>query len=124
VLYPSIGTLIGGGSTDVIDGEDIAPWLDAFDRAVDEAFFPKLWNTVEREMSGDEAEIDWHRFLRDEAERQFRNAETRTPRAATRYWRARSSAQSIFFGAARRVLPHAFDDVSDGEAAPSPPVKA
>ena len=118
VLYPSIGTLIGG-STDAIDGEDIAPWLDAFDRAVDAAFFPKLWDTVEREMSDDEAEADWHRFLRKQAEQQFEDAETRTPRAATRYWRARSSAQSIFHGALRRVVPAAFEDAAQTAAPPA-----
>jgi CRISPR system Cascade subunit CasA len=118
VLYPAIGTLIGGGSTDAIDGEDIAPWLDAFDRAVDAAFFPKLWDIVEREMSDDEAEFDWHRFLREEAKRQFEDAETRTPRTATRYWRARSSAQSIFHGALRRVVPTAFDDTPQAAASP------
>jgi CRISPR system Cascade subunit CasA len=119
VLYPSIGTLIGGGSTDAIDGEDIAPWLDAFDRAVDAAFFPKLWDTVEQEMSGDEAEADWHRFLCEEATRQFEDAETRTPRTATRYWRARSSAQSIFHGALRHVVPAAFDDAPQATAPPA-----
>lgn len=113
VLYPSIGTLIGGGSTDAIDGEDIAPWLNAFDRAVDEAFFPKLWETVELDMTGNEAETDWHHFLRNQAERQFHDAETRTPRAATRYWRARSSAQTIFYGALRRVLHAAFDSAGE-----------
>jgi CRISPR system Cascade subunit CasA len=119
VLYPSVGTLIGGGSTDAIDGEDIAPWLDAFDRAVDAAFFPKLWDTVDQEMSGDEAEADWHRFLREQAKRQFEDAETRTPRTATRYWRARSSAQSIFHGALRRVVPAAFEDTPQAAAPPA-----
>ena len=119
VLYPSIGMLIGGGNTDAIDGEDIAPWLDAFDRAVDESFFSKLWDTVEQEVSDDEAEADWHRFLREQAERQFEDAETRTPRTATRYWRARSSAQSIFHGALRRVVPAAFDHAPQAASPPA-----
>ena len=107
VLYRAVGTLLNGGNPSDVDGDAVRPWLDAFDQAVDDAFFPRLWASVE--MTEDDAEADWHRFLRDEAEQQFHAAETRTPRTATRYWRARSTAQSLFFGALRRVLPAAFE---------------
>ncbi|WP_022835514.1 type I-E CRISPR-associated protein Cse1/CasA [Salisaeta longa] len=106
VLYRAVGTLLNGGNPDDVDGDAVQPWLEAFDRAVDNAFFPKLWASVA--MDPDEAAADWQRVLRDAAETQFHDAETRTPRTATRYWRARSTAQSIFWGTLREQLPKAF----------------
>lgn len=115
VLYPSIGTLLGGGKTDAVDSDDVRPWLDAFDRAVDARFFESLWASVE--MSDTDALEQWQRVLWHEAKAQFEDAEDHAPASSTRYWRARSSARSIFHGAARNVLPHVF---SDSEPDPSP----
>ena len=108
VLYPAIGTLLGGGDTDGVDGDDLRPWLDAFDRAVDDAFFPELWKSVD--LDADAAEAAWHRVLREAAETQFHDAEGHAPRTATRYWKALSTAQTIFWGSLRRNLPAAFED--------------
>ena len=108
VLYPAIGTLLGGGDTDAIDFDDVAPWLDAFDRAVDARFFESLWASVE--MSDTEALEQWQSLLWEEAQTQFEDAEDHAPSSSTRYWRARSSARSIFHGAARDTLKYAFSD--------------
>ncbi len=112
VLYPAIGTLLGGGDTDAIDFDDVAPWLDAFDRAVDARFFEALWASVD--LSDREAREQWETLLWEEAQRQFDDAEDHAPQTATRYWRARSGARSIFHGAARDTLTYAF-----AETAPS-----
>ncbi|MFB6231383.1 MAG: type I-E CRISPR-associated protein Cse1/CasA [Salinibacter sp.] len=106
VLYPAIGTLLGGGDTDAIEFDDVGPWLDAFDRAVDARFFESLWASAG--MSDTEALEQWQSLLWEEAQLQFEDAEDHTPASSTRYWRARSSARSIFHGAARNTLPHAF----------------
>lgn len=106
VLYPAIGTLLGGGDTDAVDFDDVSPWLDAFDRAVDARFFESLWASVE--MSDTEALEQWQSLLWDEAQTQFEDAEDHAPSTSTRYWRTRSSARSIFHGAARNTLWHAF----------------
>jgi CRISPR system Cascade subunit CasA len=111
VLYPAIGTLLGGGDTDAIEAEDVAPWLDAFDRAVDAAFFRELWASVEMDQA--EAQRQWQSLLWDEAQAQFEDAEHHAPNAATRYWRARSSARSVLHGAARSALPSLFAPSSD-----------
>ena len=108
MLYPAIGTLLGGGDTDAIEFDDVAPWLDAFDRAIDARFFESLWASVE--MSDREALQQWQSLLCDEAQTQFEDAEDHAPSSSTRYWRARSSARSIFHGAARNTLSHAFTD--------------
>ena len=117
VLYPAIGTLIGGGDTDAIDYDDVASWLDAFDRAIDVRFFEALWASIEMEKA--EAQKQWQEVLWDEAQTQFHDAEQHAPNASMRYWRARSSARSIFHGAARNVLPHVFSDI-DTEPSPAP----
>jgi CRISPR system Cascade subunit CasA len=106
VLYPAIGTLLGGGDTDAIDFDDVAPWLDAFDRAVDARFFDALWASVD--LSDHEAREHWETLLWEEAQHQFDDAEDHAPQSSTRYWRARSSARSIFHGAARDKLKYAF----------------
>ena len=108
VLYPAIGTLIGGGDTDAIEHEDVARWLDAFDRAIDARFFDALWASVEMEQA--EAQRQWQEVLWEEAQEQFHDAEQHAPNASMRYWRACSSAQSIFHGAARDALPHVFSE--------------
>jgi CRISPR system Cascade subunit CasA len=109
VLYPAIGTLLGGGDTDAIEFEDVGPWLDAFDRAVDARFFESLWASVG--MSDTEALEQWQSLLWEEAQRQFEDAEDHAPASSTRFWRARSSARSIFHGAARNTLPYAFPEI-------------
>ena len=108
VLYPAIGTLLGGGNTDAIEFGDVAPWLDAFDRTVDARFFESLWASVE--MSDTGALEQWQSLLWDEAQTQFEDAEDHAPSSSARYWRARSSARSIFHGAARNTLSYAFTD--------------
>ena len=110
VLYPAIGTLLGGGDTEAIDLEDEAPWLVAFDRTVDARFFEALWASVD--MSDHEAREHWASLLWEEAQTQFDDAEDHAPSSSTRYWRARSSARTIFHGAARNTLKYAFSDAS------------
>jgi CRISPR system Cascade subunit CasA len=105
VLYPAIGTLLAGGRTDDIDTDAVGPWQQAFDRAVDSGFFEALWDSVQ--MDETEARSQWANFLWNRAQEQFRDAEQHVSKAATRYWRARSQAQSIFYGAAQEVLPEA-----------------
>jgi CRISPR system Cascade subunit CasA len=111
VLYPAIGTLLGGGDTDAVDFDDVAPWLDAFDRTVDARFFEALWASVN--MSDREAREHWESLLWEEAQTQFDDAEDHAPSSSTRYWRARSSARTIFHGAARGTLKYAFSDTSN-----------
>jgi CRISPR system Cascade subunit CasA len=116
VLYPGIGTLLGGGDTDAIDFDDVSPWLDAFDRAVDARFFEALWASVD--MDDTEARRHWESLLWEEAQIQFDDAEDHAPSSSTRYWRARSSARSIFHGSARETLKYAFTDSETSSSLP------
>jgi len=119
VLYPAIGRLLGGGRTDAIDADDVRPWLDAFDRAVDARFFESLWASVE--LTDTEALQQWQTVLWGEAQTQFDDAEHHAPKSSTRYWRALSSARSIFHGAARRVLTYVFSDAAPDSSSPASP---
>ena len=117
VLYPAIGTLLGGGDTDAIEFDDVAPWLDAFDRAVDARFFDALWASVE--MNDTEARRHWESLLWEEAQTQFDDAKDHAPNSATRHWRARSSARTLFHGTARDTLKYAFTDSESSSSKPA-----
>jgi CRISPR system Cascade subunit CasA len=108
VLYPALSAVLTGRPDEQPDNDQLAPWMDAFDRAVDARFFERLWASVE--MDQQDAQADWQQLLRDEAEAQFDEAKDHAPQSATRYWRAHSSAESIFQGALRTHLPETFAD--------------
>ncbi len=114
VLYPAVAALLSSGRDEKVDWERVAPWTDAFDRAVDDRFFESLWASVE--MDQDAARAAWEAVLWEEAQRQFADAEGSTPIASVHRWRARSKAQSIFHGRARAVLAHVFDTKSSDKA--------
>lgn len=113
VLYPAIGTLLGGGDMNAIEAGDVRPWIDAFDQAVDTQFFESLWASVQ--MGRHEALKQWQTILWEEALEQFDNAEDHAPSSSTRYWRALSNGRSIFYGTARTHLPYAFSE-SDSDS--------
>ena len=115
VLYPALSAVLTGRPDERPDSDQLAPWMDAFDRAIDARFFERLWASVE--MDQQDAQADWQQLLRDEAESQFDDAKDHAPQSATRYWRAHSSAESIFRGALRNHLPEAFPEKDTAEQA-------
>ena len=115
VLYPSIAALLSSGRDEKVDWERVRPWTDAFDRAIDARFFESLWASVE--MGEDAARRAWQKTLFEEAEQQFGDAEGGTPISAIHRWHARSKAQSIFYGNARKHLNLAFEDAAPAQKA-------
>ncbi len=113
VLYPALRSLLSGGTNEQVDSEQVAPWTNAFDAAVDDAFFPELWGSVDQ--TPEEAERDWKRNLFNWAEEQLKDAIQSAPFPSIRRYRAISSAESIFYGSAREHLEEIFDD-SDSPA--------
>jgi len=107
VLYPALAALLSGGRDARVEWEQVTPWIEAFDRAVDAQFFDRLWASVEQDE--EIARRDWERFLLTEARRQFAVAEHGMPVASAHHWRARSRAHAIFEARAREVLPYAFN---------------
>lgn len=114
VLYPSVAALLASGRDNRVDWDDVAPWIEAFDEAVDGFFFDELWASVD--LSDEEAARGWEKRLLREAQRRFEEARWATPMAAIHRWRAQSKAESIFRSQARHVLERAFalpDDPSE-----------
>lgn len=117
VLFPAVSALLTGRTDDRPDNDRIAPWLDAFDRRIDARFFDELWKSVE--LDEQQARRQWEAVLRAEAKHVFERAQDHAPKTATRYWRARSTAQSLFYAAVRDVLTTTVDAAStDAETAP------
>lgn len=104
LFYPAISLLLGSGEGENVDYEAVAPWIDRFDRAVDDRFFEALWTSVKEDMGEAEARAHWESILWEEAEPIFEDAERSTPIADARQWRARSRARSLFYGQARTVF--------------------
>jgi CRISPR system Cascade subunit CasA len=103
VLRPAVAALLSAGKDEDVDWEQVQPWIDAFDDTVDDHFFDYLWESVQTEDEK-EAEREWKVFLREEAERQFKDAQERVPLPDIRRWEALSAARSVFHSRIDDVL--------------------
>lgn len=104
VLYPAIASLIGGGTKDKVDYDDVKPWIDRFNKVVDAHFFDYLWDAVDQEEK--KVERRWEEFLRTEAEKIYLRAEKGTPIPSAHHWRAVSKGRSIFYSSLRKHFKH------------------
>ena len=118
VLRPAVASLLTGQRGAQIDWEQVQPWIDAFDRVVDDRFFPLLWASTRPGVSDDDARRDWQRFLRQTAEAVFADAQQGVPLPDIRRWRALSAARSIFWARLREALPEAMPAPDEGDGAP------
>lgn len=111
VLRGPTFTLVYGGR-DVTDPnwDKINPWIDAFDRRVDDRFFDELWKSVEQGWSEPEAETHWHEVLRELAEKQYDEIRESIPLPSIHRYRVLSEADTQFQSQIRGVLNRAFDD--------------
>lgn len=116
-LRPALFVLFQGGPDEVAwqrpsTDQQARPWLAAFDRRVDTAFFDdgeaELWSEVGAEPGSDAedaARLAWLALLRDLGREILEAAEEAGPRTAMRYPRARARARRAFEGAWRRTFP-------------------
>lgn len=107
VLHPALCALLQKGS-EKLDFRDkrTQPWIDAMDRAVDDAFFDCLWAAAE----GSESDADriWQSRLYELALRQLEDALASAPTSTVHGPRARARAELMFRGLAHKHLPGAF----------------
>lgn len=108
ILNPALCTLLQGGPEKVrFDDKRARRWRDRFDAAVDDDFFPWLWEAV-RAPEG--SEVRWVKRLYDLARAQLEDAIRSAPIPDARRHRAVAAAERIFAGAFRNRFPDAFQD--------------
>jgi len=108
VLRPAISELFKKGRDEDVDREDVQPWLDDFNEAVDDVFFESLWESFRKGLDEDEANRQWDRTLFTIAQAQFEDAKQSVPIPTSRRWRAVSVAENVFWGTCGNVLNNAF----------------
>lgn len=111
VLHLALTALLQKGA-DQLDfrEERTGPWLTALDRAVDDAFFPHLWKTVD--VDEEEFRASWQRLLHKLAWEQFENARGSAPVPSAHRARAEARSELMLRGLLRKHLElgYRFDD--------------
>lgn len=113
VLYPALRALLSAGSDEQVDSARLRRWTDAFDAAIDDVFFDDLWDAIDRPPQ--QARRRWEERLHRFARQQLENAIGACPLPSIRRYRAISTAESIFHGAARNQLTELFEDTEQEE---------
>lgn len=86
---------------------------ERFDRVIDERFFDFLFGIETTEQGFEEAEIDWQKILREQAERLAREVWATAAAPAARREKARAASEAALYGGLRRHLPDAFPHSHD-----------
>lgn len=100
VLYPALGRLSTEGDNVKPDAGKLARWTQAFEDCVDACFFPELWAAFE--LDEREAKKKWGGVLEGFAREQLEDAIGSMPISTSGYWRAVSSAESMFRSCLRK----------------------
>ncbi len=116
VLKPALLALIQGAPDKVAFDDDRArALLSRFDAAVDAAFFPLLFEHVDEPP--EQADRAFHRTLFELGRKILSDARESLPVPSARRWRAEDTSERVFFGAARKQLPLAFDQEREAASA-------
>jgi CRISPR system Cascade subunit CasA len=117
LLKPAVLALLQGGP-DQIDFKDdrASPQLKDFDAAIDQIFFPRLFDLADR--PADEAQAAWRAELIEIARRILTDSYDSVPIPVARRYRAIAMAERRLSIAARKFAPEAFvkEESSDGPA--------
>ena len=85
--------------------EQVGPWMQRFDRLIDQTFFDRLWTGAESEEAARQALDAWGRWLHQAAFQVFDLAVEAAPRTDQRRIFAAARARDLLSGALRRHLP-------------------
>jgi CRISPR system Cascade subunit CasA len=85
--------------------EQVGPWMQRFDRLIDQAFFDRLWTGAESEEAARQALDAWDRWLHQAAFQVFDLAVEAAPRTDQRRIFAAARARDLLSGALRSHLP-------------------
>ncbi len=117
VLKPAVLALLQGGPDQINFKDDRAsPQLKNFDAAIDQIFFPRLFDLADR--PADEAQAAWRAELIEIARRILTDSYDSVPIPVARRYRAIAMAERRLSIAARKFAPEAFvkEESSDGPA--------
>jgi len=110
VLRPALLALLSGGKDQAEVGkrekqklgQAARRWLDRFDAAVDDVFFPELWAALD--LPDEEADRRWQELLHREARQQLEDAIAGAPLPSARRYRAVSASESLFRSRSAQLL--------------------
>ena len=117
LLKPAVLALLQGGPDQINFKDDRAsPQLKDFDAAIDQIFFPRLFDLADR--SPDEAQAAWRAELIETARRILTDSYDSVPIPVARHYRAIAMAERRLSIAARKFAPEAFvkEESSNGPA--------
>ncbi|GAK34678.1 hypothetical protein JCM17846_32890 [Iodidimonas nitroreducens] len=105
VLRPALFSLLQDGPDSIDYGskstsKQAGSWLQAFDQAVDEMFFPQLWEAIDAFDSGQpdhEIALLWQCKMRKIAIDLLQQAQHSVPLASIRRYRAQTRSRDLFF---------------------------
>lgn len=107
VLRPAIKALLNGGALDTGARQDKRPdrWVNAFERSIDDIFFPSLWAAADM-ADPEERDRVWERLLFERAYHQLMAAVASAPIPEARRYQARAAAEQIFRGSFHKNFPN------------------
>lgn len=122
ILRPALFSLLQTGPDEVAYGArstpaQAEPWLDRFERRVDESFFPDLWREAAPEADRDAIRRQWLQTLVAFALDLLEEASRSVPQSAMRRYRARVRARAMFFSLLRKHFPDLKREDADDRAA-------
>lgn len=122
VLHVALCALLQGGPTDLtINDKRTRPYLNRLERAVDDAFFPRLWADLQEHGEDSYAlDIAWASWLKEQAEEVLEHARQSAPIPAIRRYRAYVASSRVFHFASKKNFPDLFPE-GDGHADARPP---
>jgi len=100
-LFRALQSLLNGGTDEKVDAARTEKWLQGYEAAVNDAFFPMLWTGLPQPL--EEASRTWKHTLLGLARTQLNNAIRGTPIASIQRYRAVSAAESRFNYAAQII---------------------
>ena len=80
----------------------VAPYVTRYEQAIDEAFFPVLFDSIEHARSDDAAERAWTRWLADAAAEHLAASSEALPTRDSSRWLARARAERVLRGGLRK----------------------
>ncbi len=112
VLKPALCSLFQGAPEKInYRDDDPDPWLRALEKDVDAVFFENLFEDIDKDEKA--ARLSWQNTLLELAKAQLEDAIESSPDSGARHYRAISSAESYFYGCAKKQFKDLFANTGE-----------